>query len=230
MRLDIIKEMPIHERPRERLVEVGAKNLLDYELLAILLGTGIKQLGVIDVAKQLLHDIGGLSKLGDLSVEELASNRGIGDAKAVILLASIELGKRSLSQWRETVRIASAWDVYQLLQHDARNLKQEVLWGLYLDTKSHLISKKEIFMGGLNQSMVHPREIFKYAVKCSAFQIVLVHNHPSGDPAPSFQDIEMTERMVRAGEMMSIPVVDHVIIAQEKYASVFAYMKKKSRG
>jgi len=222
----MIKEMPLNERPRERLVDYGAKNLTDHELLAILLRTGTKELSVLEMAKTILYEIGGLKALEEKTVDELTDIKGIGLTKAVVLLAAIELGKRTLSSWSEGIKILSQKDVFNLMHHELGSLKQEVLIALYLDTKAHLIQKKEIFVGGLNQSLIHPREIFKYAVKCSAFQVILVHNHPSGDPEPSPQDIEITKRIIEAGNMMQIQVVDHVIITHDKSTSIMSYIHK----
>jgi len=224
----LIKEMPLSERPRERLLEVGAKNMTDHELIAIVLRTGYKDVSVIDLAKKIQYEYGGIKKIMEMSIDELASIKGIGEAKAIILVAAIELGKRALSNFSESKIITSPNDVFELLRHDMGYLKQEVLMAVYLDTKGHLIEKREIFVGGLNQSLVHPREVFKYAAKCSAFQIVLAHNHPSGDPEPSFQDIEMTKRMVEAGNIMQIPILDHLIITKDKSVSILSRMKIKS--
>jgi DNA repair protein RadC len=224
----LIKEMPLSERPRERLLEVGAKNMTDHELIAIVLRTGYKDVSVIDLAKKIQYEYGGIKKIMEMSIDELASIKGIGEAKAIILVAAIELGKRALSKFSESKIITSPNDIFELLRHDMGYLKQEVLVAVYLDTKGHLIEKREIFIGGLNQSLVHPREVFKYAAKCSAFQIVLAHNHPSGDPEPSFQDIEMTKRMVEAGNIMQIPILDHLIITKDKSVSILSRMKIKS--
>ncbi len=224
----MIKEMPLNERPRERLVDYGAAQLRDYELLAIILRTGTKNQSVLELAKTILYENGGLKELQDKTVDELSQIAGIGPTKAIVLLATFELGKRLLMTWSETLKIASKKDVYDLLHHEMGDLKQEVLVALYLDTKSHLIQKKEVFVGGLNQSLVHPREVFKYAVRCSAFQVVLAHNHPSGDPEPSIQDIEITKKMIEAGLMMQIPVVDHVIVTKDKVTSILNYIKNKS--
>ncbi len=224
----LIKEMPLSERPRERLVQIGAKNLADHELIAIILRTGYKDVSVIELAKKIQYDYGGIKQLLEMSIDELSAIKGIGEAKAIILMAAFELGKRALTNFSETFRITSQRDVFELLRHDMGNLKQEVLVAIYLDTKAHIIEKKEIFVGGLNQSLVHPREVFKYAAKCSAFQIILAHNHPSGDPEPSLQDIEITKRMIEVGEMMQIPVIDHIIITKEKSISILSKMKIKS--
>ena len=224
----LIKEMPLSERPRERLLQVGAKNMTDHELIAIVLRTGYKDVSVIDLAKKIQYEYGGIKKIMEMSIDELASIKGIGEAKAIILVAAIELGKRALSNFSESKIITSPNDIFELLRHDMSYLKQEVLVAVYLDTKGHLIEKRDIFVGGLNQSFVHPREVFKYAAKCSAFQIVLAHNHPSGDPEPSFQDIEMTKRMVEAGNVMQIPILDHLIITKDKSVSILSRMKMKS--
>lgn len=224
----LIKEMPLSDRPRERLIEIGAKNLSDFELLAILLRTGYKEVSVIELAKKLQYEYGGIDKLTELSIDELSQIKGIGQAKAIMLQAAVELGKRSISHVTQSKRISSQYDVFELLRHEIGSLKQEVLVAVYLDTKTQIIEKREIFKGGLNQSLVHPREVFKYAVKCSAYQIILVHNHPSGDVEPSIQDIEMTKRMIEAGDMMQIPIADHVIITKDKSTSIFMRMKIKS--
>ena len=224
----LIKEMPVSDRPRERLIEIGAKNLADFELLAIILRTGYKDVSVIDLAKKLQYEYGGIDKLIEMSIEELINIKGVGKAKAITIQAAIELGKRSLNHLSDIKRISSQQDAFELLRHDIGQRKQEVLVALYLDTKTNLIEKREIFVGGLNQSLVHPREVFKYAVKCSAYQIILAHNHPSGDVEPSQQDYEMTKRMIEAGEMMQIPIVDHLVITKDKSLSIMMRLKLKS--
>ncbi len=222
-----IKEMPRNERPREKLMDGGAKNLNDHELLAIVLRTGTKEMPVLDLAKSLLYEQGGLKKITEMSVDELAKIKGIGIVKAIVLVAAIELGRRTLSTWSDEIVITSPKDVFDLLHHELGDLKQEVLIALYLDIKAHLIQKKEIYVGGLNQSLIHPREIFKYAVKCSAYQIILVHNHPSGDPEPSSHDIEITKKLVEAGNLMQIPLIDHVIVTKSKWISLMNRFIKK---
>jgi DNA repair protein RadC len=222
-----IKEMPRNERPREKLMDGGAKYLNDHELLAIVLRTGTKEMPVLDLAKSLLYEQGGLKKITEMSVDELAKIKGIGIVKAIVLVAAIELGRRTLSTWSDEIVITSPKDVFDLLHHELGDLKQEVLIALYLDIKAHLIQKKEIYVGGLNQSLIHPREIFKYAVKCSAYQIILVHNHPSGDPEPSSHDIEITKKLVEAGNLMQIPLIDHVIVTKSKWISLMNRFIKK---
>ena len=219
----MIKDMPKYERPRERLLAYGPSSLNTYELLAIILRTGTKENSVIDVAKHFVNDLNSLSDLKDKTIDEMIKVKGIGKTKAIILKASIELGRRINENRMDKIQITSPKIVFDLLNYDLRDLKQEVLIALYMDLKTNLIAKKEIFRGSLNQSLVHPREIFKYAVKYSAYQIILVHNHPSGDPRPSKQDIEMTKAIQKAGKMMQIHVLDHIIIGYDSYISINAY-------
>jgi len=222
----MIKDMPKYERPRERLMAYGASSLNTFELLAILLRVGTKHQSVIDVSKNFVHQISSLNDLKDMTVQEMIKIPGIGPTKAVTIMAALELGKRVLDQHIDKEQITSPKLVYDLLGHELKDLKQEVLMVLYLDLKTNLIAKKEVFRGSLNQSLVHPREIFKYAVKYSAYQMILVHNHPSGDPKPSKQDILLTEMIEKAGDMLQIHLLDHVIIGQNNYCSVNAYREK----
>jgi len=224
----LIKEMPEAERPRERLEKCGAEALSSHELVAILLRTGTDRISALDIAKNILAEVKDARGLRDKTVEELALFHGVGKAKAVTILAALELGKRALSEEKGLVRIASAADVFHLVKDDLSGWKQEVLVALYLDLKNQLIARKQLFVGGLNQSLVHPREIFKYAVKFSAYSVILVHNHPSGDPEPSRQDLEVTEALERAGELLQIKVTDHVIVAGNRYVSIKDYEKRKS--
>lgn len=225
----LIKDLPESERPRERLEQFGAQALSNYELLAILLRTGTDNLSVIEIAKNVLFEFKNLQSLRDKTINELASFRGVGKTKAITILAALELGKRSLSESTDLIRISSASDVYHLVKDDIMDLKQEVLIAIYLDLKNQLIAKKMLFMGGLNQSLVHPREVFKYAVKYSAYCVILVHNHPSGDPEPSKQDLEVTARMKEAGDTLQIPIVDHVVVAKTRFISINEYEKKNER-
>lgn len=221
----LIKDMPLNERPRERLMHYGAKALSSYELIAIILRVGYQDESAIDLAKRVLQDTNQLSELRNKTVNELSKIKGIGKTKAITILAAIELGERVLNPTKESLVISSPRDVYELVKFDLQNLKQEVLIALYLDVKTCLIAKKQIFKGGLNQSLVHPREVFKYAVKYSAYAIILVHNHPSGDPSPSIEDLEVTNRFKKVGELLQIELLDHIIIANDKYLSITEYNK-----
>ncbi len=225
----MIKDMPKIERPRERLLYFGQESLSTYELIAILLRVGSQGQSVIELAKDLVNNLNDLSDLKGMTVEELSSYKGIGKTKAITLIAAIELGTRVLNSKKEGIQISSPENVYELLKYELSDLKQEVLMVLFLDLKSNLIAKKIVFKGSLNQSLVHPREVFKYAVKYSAFQIILVHNHPSGDPNPSNQDIEVTKAFEEAGKLLQINVLDHIIIGKKAYLSIMDYKQKNKR-
>lgn len=222
----MIKDMPKMERPRERLLNFGPESLSTYELLAILLRVGSNGKSVIDLAKSIVNNLNDLSDLKTMTVNELSKFKGIGKTKAITILAAIELGLRVLSPKKEQLQLSSPDNVYELLKFELSELKQEVLIVLYLDVKTNLIAKKTLFKGGLNQSMVHPREVFKYAVKFSAYQIILVHNHPSKDPTPSTQDVEVTKEFIKAGNLLQIKVLDHIIIAGSSYLSILDYQHK----
>ncbi|MBU1145429.1 MAG: DNA repair protein RadC [Firmicutes bacterium] len=217
--------MPLLERPRERLESYGAENLSTFELLAIILRVGCKNQSAIEVAKSILHETNELSDLKTKTITELANITGVGKAKAIAILASIELGKRVLNPKMDFIKISSPNDVFNLLKNELMNLKQEVLIVLFLDLKTNLIAQKQIFVGSLNQSLIHPREVFKFAVKYSAFQIIMVHNHPSGDPEPSMQDLQVTKIFKEAGDMLQIKLIDHVIIGKNRYLSIMDYLK-----
>ena len=216
-----LKEMPEQQRPRERLLHFGASSLSDIELLAILLRTGTKNASAIDLAKLLLAKFGDLQGLLDASVEEMAKLKGIGTAKAVQIKAALELSKRLMilpSAKRVTIRTPK--DVVALVMGDMRYLDKEYFRALLLNTKNQVLSIETISIGTLDSSMVHPRELFKIAVKKSAAALILVHNHPSGDPTPSKDDINITKRIVKSGEILGISVLDHVIIGDNKFISL----------
>ncbi|MDD3126182.1 MAG: DNA repair protein RadC [Candidatus Izemoplasmatales bacterium] len=223
----LIKEMPIAERPRERLEKYGASSLSTCELIAIILHTGTTSASAIEIAQDIIFDIKEASGLQDKTIAELSRFRGVGKAKAITLLAALELGKRALKDEKQMMIISTPAEVFNLVKDEMAGLKQEVMMAIYLDLKGRLIAKKQIFVGGLNQSLIHPREIFKYAVKYSAYSVILVHNHPSGDPEPSQQDLDVTELICEAGTMMQIKVVDHVIIGKNRFVSINDYIKKK---
>ncbi|MFP4478168.1 MAG: RadC family protein [Candidatus Izemoplasmatales bacterium] len=223
----MIKDMPKYERPRERLMSFGPESLNTYELVAILLRVGTKNDSVIELSKKVVHSLNSLNELRSQTINELTKIRGIGKTKAITILAALELGKRVLENKQEKVQLSSPQMVFDMLHFELKDLKQEVLICLYLDLKTNLIAKKEIFRGSLNQSLVHPREIFKYAVKHSAYQIILVHNHPSGDPYPSKQDIELTRAIEKAGKMLQIYLLDHIIIGEKNYLSIKSFDQDK---
>lgn len=220
-----IKDLPENMRPREKLMTSGEGSLNDAELLAIVLGSGSPELNALDLAEYLLskHN-GNLRYLREASLEELMAERGIGPAKAVAIKASIEMGKRIAGDVQIRKTIKSPEDVKntvkEMLMEEMRNYDREHFRVMYLDRKGGLLQMEDVSIGGLHSSIVHPREVFKTAVKKSAASIILVHNHPSGDPAPSTEDIEVSKRLIEAGKIMGIEVLDHVIIGENKYCSL----------
>ena len=217
----MIKDVPKEERPRERLLAVGAENLSNQELLAILLGSGTKQESVMELAKHILMHFEGLKLLKDATIEELIAIKGIGYAKGILILAAIELGRR-MHQYRptENYTIRSPEDGADYIMEDMRLLKQEHFVALFLNTKNQVIHRQTIFIGSLNASIVHPREVFREAIKRSAASIIVAHTHPSGDPAPSQEDIQVTKRLADTGKLIGIEVLDHLIIGDGKFVSL----------
>jgi DNA repair protein RadC len=220
----LIKDLPIEERPRERLQKYGAQALSDAELLAVLIRTGTRSESALVLAQRILKgDIGksGLAYVVDSSIEELSKIKGIGAAKAVQIKAAVELGRRIASyNQRKQVVIKSPLDVKDLLMEEMRFLEKEYFKTILLNVKNHVISVEDISIGSLNSSIVHPREVFKPAIRRSSASILLVHNHPSGDPTPSREDIEVTERLVEAGKILGINVLDHIIIGSDSIISL----------
>lgn len=217
----MLRDLPHEERPRERMMHYGAESLSQAELLAILLRTGTHRESAIQIAQQLLGQSGGLRGLADLSIQELTNIKGIGPAKAVQLKAGIELGRRMAnSRLTEPVIIRSPQDAAELLTEQLRYLQKEHFVCLFLNTKNHVIAQETLSMGSLNASIVHPREVFRAAMKYSSAAIICAHNHPSGDPAPSPEDISLTTRLLKAGEIVGIDVLDHLIIGDSRYVSL----------
>ncbi|ABG85487.1 DNA repair protein RadC [Clostridium perfringens] len=215
-----INEIPSGERPREKLLFYGAQCLSNEELLAIILRTGNKDSNVVELSYRIIHSVGGLNGLFKASAKELMELKGVKEAKATQILAMCELYKRFKVSELTQIKISKPSDVAKLVLDELRMLRQEVLILINLDTKNKVISKKEIFKGGLNSSLVHPREIFKEAVKDSAASIIICHNHPSGDPTPSRDDINITTRLKECGKMMGIELLDHLIIGDNRFISL----------
>lgn len=216
-----IKDLPVSERPRERFLSAGAAHLSNAELLAILLGTGTRQQSAVHLAQSILSYSNGLKDLNEITPEELMNIPGVGKSKAAIILAGIEIGKRISSFKKEkSEALLSPEDGYQLLAAQMQHLSQEHFVVLFLDTKNHVIGKKTIFIGSLNKAIVHPREVFKEAIKRSSASIVCAHNHPSGDATPSAQDIQLTHRLEEVGELVGIQLVDHLIIGEGHFVSL----------
>ncbi|MBK3493436.1 DNA repair protein RadC [Viridibacillus sp. YIM B01967] len=217
----MIRDVHQDDRPRERLKRQGAESLSNQELIAILLRTGTKEESVLHLANRVLTSFEQLHELKHAAIEEIMSVKGIGEAKAIQLLAAIELGRR-LAQQRteERYTIRSPQDAATYLMADMTALLQEHFVALFMNVKNQIIHKQTIFIGSLNASIVHPREIFREAVKRSAASIICAHNHPSGNPAPSPEDIEVTKRIQEAGYIMGIELLDHVIIGDHQFISL----------
>lgn len=215
-----IKDWPEHERPRERLIKYGPDKLQDAELLAILLRTGDRDHSVVELARMLLNQFGNFRGLDAKSVNELCEISGIGPAKAAQVKAALEIGKRmAAEQVKSKEKIESGRDVYNLLKHYMRDLDREIFKIILLTSRNNLILERTIFEGSLTESMVNTREIVKEALNNSAAGIVFVHNHPSGDPMPSAEDKNLTQRLVNACKLVGIKPYDHVIIGKEHYYS-----------
>lgn len=216
-----MKDIPSSERPRERLKEVGSNNLTDKELLAIILRTGTKNYSATDLAIEILKRYN-VQQLHDITINKLTKIKGIGEVKAIELLATIELGKRIfVKKNHKLTKLTSPKLIWEDSKHLFINLKQEYFYCLYLNNRQELLERKLLFMGTINQSITHPREIFKEAYRLSASGIICMHNHPSGDLTPSKADISFTEKLVRIGNIQGIPILDHIIIGEDEYYSFY---------
>jgi DNA repair protein RadC len=217
----LIRDYEKNDRPRERLVNDGPESLSTQELLAIILRTGTKNESVLQLSNQILKHFDGLRMLMNASIEEMISIKGIGVTKAIQLIASFELGKRiNRLQFEDRYSVKSPDDCAKYMMDEMRFLQQEHFVCLYLNTKNQIIARETIFIGSLNASIVHPREVFKEAFRRSAASIICLHNHPSGDPAPSREDIDVTKRLVECGKIIGIELLDHIIIGEHKYVSL----------
>ncbi|WP_053219026.1 RadC family protein [Virgibacillus senegalensis] len=216
-----LKQVPKRDRPRERLIESGPASLSNQDLLAILLGTGTKDEPVTTLSQRVFMHFEGLNLLKDATIEELTAIKGIGTAKGVLILAAIEFGKR-LHRFRPDERyvIRSPEDGAEYIMEEMRSLNQEHFVCLFLNTKNQILHRQTIFIGSLNASIVHPREVFREAVKRSAASIICAHNHPSGDPSPSQEDIQVTKRLSECGKMIGIELLDHLVIGDRKFVSL----------
>ncbi|UUZ84400.1 DNA repair protein RadC [Paenibacillus sp. P26] len=216
-----LRDVPSDERPRERMMQYGATALSNAELLAVLLRTGTYRESAVSLGQRLLRESRGLRSLADMSLQQLTEIKGIGEAKALQIQAGIELGRRmARSSLSDTVTIRSPQDVASLLTEELRYLQKEHFVCLFLNTKNHVIGQETLSMGSLNASIVHPREVFRAAIKRSDASIVCAHNHPSGDPTPSPEDIELTRRLAEAGGIIGIEVLDHIVIGDRGFVSL----------
>lgn len=215
-----IKEMPIQERPRERFLKYSSEMIQTHELIAIIMRTGSRQESVLELSKRVFYQYDDVKELSNASIHDLMKIKGIGESKAISLMAAFELGRRAhMMNFEKKIRLISPEKIYLFLKDQLELKTQEHLIGLYLNTKGELIKKKTLFIGSLNSSLIHPREIFKYAVINSAASIVIVHNHPSGDPTPSQNDIDVTKIIHKNSLMMDILLMDHIIIGRDRYFS-----------
>jgi DNA repair protein RadC len=217
----MIREVPDEDRPRERMLAFGAGNMSNAELLAVILRTGVQNESAVTVSQHLLRMAGGLRGLADRSLDELCEQRGIGKAKGLQIQAALELGKRmARTELDAAPIIRSPKDVSTLVMEDLRYLQQEHFVVLFLNTKNRVIARETLSVGSLNAAIVHPREVFRAAVRRSAASVICVHNHPSGDPTPSPEDLQLTNRLTEAGHIIGIEVLDHVIIGDRSFLSL----------
>jgi DNA repair protein RadC len=222
-----IHELPPSERPRERLQHFGAGALNNGELLAIILRIGVGGESVLDLSRRLLVSFGGLSGLARASFGQLINTHGMGKAKSAQLLAAFELGKRLLvASPEERPQITSPADAANLLMPEMGLLEREHLRTLLLDTKHHVVGSPTVYQGNVNTSVIRVAEVFCEAVRHNCAAIIVAHNHPSGDPTPSADDVRVTEQMVQAGKLLDIEVLDHLIIGRQRYVS----MKERGLG
>ena len=211
--------MPEDERPREKLAARGASSLSDAELIAILLRTGVTGKNVVDLARELLQQFGSLNELSRCGIDELKKIRGIKRDKALHLVAAFQLGQRLARETLAKQKIDSPELVNELVGREMRMLRNEAMRVILLDTRYHLIRVEDVSSGTLNESIAHPREIFRPAVIASAYAVIVVHNHPSGDPSPSQADHSLTRRLAEAAELMQIKLLDHIIIGAQSHNS-----------
>lgn len=217
-----IKGLPNEERPREKMIYQGKESLSNAELLAVLLRTGTREKSALELASDILSmNENGILHLEDCSMEELASIKGVGSAKACQVMAAIELGKRVAAYpRRKKAEIGRPEDIADLVMEKMRYYKKEHFCVLLLNTRGQVIEENEVSVGDLNGAMVHPREVFLQAVRRSAAAVALIHNHPSGDPSPSPEDVGITARLMESAEILGIKIVDHIIIGDGIYTSM----------
>ena len=215
-----LRDLPSSDRPRERLKQYGAVQLTDAEIIAILLRTGLKGENVLTLANRLLNTFGGVKGLLKTSLDEMCDIRGISEAKACQVIAGLDLGRRAAIPAPDRPVIRSSKDVYDLVSGEMQFLQQEHLRALMLNTKNEVVATAEIYRGTVNTASVRVAEVIRPAVRGNYPSIVVVHNHPSGDPSPSSEDILVTRRIRQSAEMMDIELLDHVVIGEQKHVSM----------
>lgn len=219
----MVRDLPKEDRPREKLIGRGAAALSDTELLAILLRTGTSSVSVLHLAEEVLakYRDKGLVAIMNMSPQEIATVHGVGLAKAATIVAAVELGRRlSTRAAQKTEKIEGPEDAARYMMPMLRYEQKEHFLVMLLDVRNRVIATSTISVGGLTSSIAHPREVFREAIRHSAAALILVHNHPSGDPSPSREDIQLTRQMMKAGEVMGIPVLDHIILANDEFISI----------
>ena len=216
-----IKDLPTDERPRERLVKYGPEALSNAELLAIILRVGTQEYSAIGMAEHLLSRFDGLKGIASAGVEDLSEIKGLGTAKAAQIKAMVELGKRlaaSTGHSRPTIR--SAQDAAEILMPELRDQPQECFKAMFLNNKNEVLKTRTITVGSLDWSIITPRDLFREGISGNCASVIVAHNHPSGDPTPSKEDIDVSKRLVQAGQMIGIEVLDHVIIGDGRWVSL----------
>jgi DNA repair protein RadC len=216
-----MSDTPEHERPRERLVKVGAANLSEVELLAIIISRGTRGMPVREIAQRLVNKFHSVAEVGRASVEELMLVPGIGKAKACQIAAAFELARRSNDTpcVKERVDLSDPREVARRVRSSVKDWRKECFLTVYLDSRNHLIGEAEVSVGSLDTTLAHPREVFERAIRAGAANVIVVHNHPSGDPTPSDDDVRLTRRLVEAGKIIGIRLLDHVIVCKESHYS-----------
>lgn len=215
-----IKEMENESKPREKLLYYGVENLSNTDLISIILRTGTKSFNAMEIASNILKNIGSINNLSKMGVRELSNIKGVGNVKAITLLAAIELGKRVNSkEIKINMSLTNSKAVHESFKRFFQNETQEKFMAIYLNTKKQLINYKILFIGTVDHSIVHPREIFNEAIRLSASSIIIIHNHPTGDIRPSNEDINVTNKIRESGNLLSIPLLDSIITNGEEYYS-----------
>jgi DNA repair protein RadC len=217
----LIKDISKGQRPRERLIKYGVSSLSNQELLSIILKCGTKDKSVLELSNDILNKLSSLKNLKEYELSWLIEIKGVGIAKACEVLSAIELGKRINDESSNDgiTRIRSSNDVFKYMKSILKDLKQECFYCIYLNNKNQVLERKLLFMGTVNKSIVHPREVFKEAYLCGATAIICIHNHPSGNVIPSKEDLKLTNNLKEVGSLLGIKVLDHIIIGKQKYYS-----------
>ena len=221
-----IEDLPMLEKPREKALKYGIHALSDAELLAILLRTGTRNCSALNLSQALLKEYSGLDGLFKARISKLKTFDGIGEVKAITLVAALELGSR-LTEAKEVEKkqIHESKEVFLFYRHLIMNLEQEQFYGIFLDSHNYILGTKLLFVGTANQSLVHPRDLFKEAILHNAVKIICFHNHPSGNVFPSLADVELTKKLKEIGDLLGVSLIDHVILAKDKYYSFLEHRK-----